>query len=114
LFDDYSNPSVELYFECTILQLVGISITKIFGVFFSSNPKYHDPYAQITNLATTPSFYFFTILNGKFEICRYGNKILWTNCFVVSNVDQWSSLKVRSQLELMHLFVPSLDGGRQG
>jgi hypothetical protein len=49
------------------MQLVGINVTKILGVFLSFNPKNHGLYAQTNNPTTTQSSDFPTILIGKFE-----------------------------------------------
>ncbi len=57
-------------------------------------------------------FLFSCNLSWVIWMCKYGNRILWTYYFVVSNVYQWFSLKVNSQLEFMHLSSPSIDGGR--
>lgn len=57
-------------------------------------------------------FLFSCNFNWVIWMCKYGNRILWTYCFIVSNVYQWFSLKVNSQFEFMHLSSPSIDGGR--
>ncbi len=49
--------------------------------------------------------------NSSICECKYSCRILWTKLFVVSKIDQWLSLKVRSHPLLMQMNFPSLFGG---